>query len=305
MFDLILEALLLFIDLIRFHLISLYKYVLPYSLLPKKDFHGKRILITGAGSGLGKLLSRKFAAQGAELILWDINLKSVDELKDEFKSNGVKAHSYEVNLCDPNKISEVGQQVLRDIGKVDILVNNAGVATAKMILDSNVKDIENSFGVNVKAHFYTVQQFLPPMLEEDNGHVVTIASVAGKMGSAGLADYTSTKHAAVGFHDSLVAEIMASGKEGVKTTLVCPYYVHTSMFDATGATTRFPSIFPILDTEYVVQKIYEAIETEQEYLVTPKSFYWILPGTQILPYRAQKAIGQFLGLIQSLDRFHT
>lgn len=304
MFDLILETVFLLLELIRFNLISLCKYALPYSLLPKKDLRQKKILITGAGSGLGRLLAQKFAARGAELILWDIDLRSVDELKDEFKRNGGQAHSYEVNLCDPHKIAEVGQQVLRDIGKVDILVNNAGVATAKMIMDSSVNDIETSFGVNVKAHFYTVQQFLPPMLDEDNGHIVTIASVAGKMGSAGLADYTSTKHAAIGFHDSLVAEIMASGKQGIKTTLVCPYYVHTSMFDATGATTRFPSIFPILDTQYVVQKIFEAIETEQEYLVTPRSFYWVLPGTQILPYKAQYAIGEFLGLIQSLDRFH-
>uniref|UniRef100_A0A1I7U6B3 Hydroxysteroid 17-beta dehydrogenase 11 n=1 Tax=Caenorhabditis tropicalis TaxID=1561998 RepID=A0A1I7U6B3_9PELO len=142
------------------------------------------------------------------------------------------------------------------------------------------------------------------MLSENNGHIVTIASVAGKMGSAGLADYTSTKHAVIGFHDSLVAEIGGYGKEGVKTTLICPYYVNTSMFDATGATTRFPGVFPILETEYVVGKMFEAIETEQEYLVTPRIFYWILPQTQILPYKAQKLIAEFFGLIQSLDRFH-
>ncbi|KAF1768755.1 hypothetical protein GCK72_000568 [Caenorhabditis remanei] len=280
MFDLIQEIFFLFLNVIRFNLISLSKYLLPYSLLPKKDLHKKRVLITGAGSGLGKLLTQKFADRGAILILWDVNLRSVDELKDQIRGNGGEAHSYEVNLCDPRRISEVAQMVLRDIGKVDILVNNAGVATAKLILDTTEQDINTSFGVNVKAHFYTVQQFLPSMLNEDDGHIVTIASAAGKMGSAGLADYTSTKHAVVGFHDSLVAEIMSSGKEGIKTTLVCPYYTHTSMFDATDASTRFPSLFPILDTEYVVQKIFEAIETEQEYLVTPSIFYWVLPGTQ-------------------------
>ncbi|CAL2030755.1 unnamed protein product [Caenorhabditis brenneri] len=304
MLDLILEILCLFFNVIQWSLISLSKYILPYSMLPKKDLHKQKVLITGAGSGLGKLLTRKFADRGAVLILWDVNLKSVDELKDEIRGNGGEAHSYEVNLCDPRRIAEVGQQVLRDIGKVDILINNAGVATAKMIMDTTERDIDVSFGVNVKSHFFTVQQFLPPMLEENHGHIVTIASAAGKMGSAGLADYTSSKHAAVGFHDSLVAEVMASGKDGIKTTLVCPYYVHTAMFDATGATTRFPSIFPILDTDYVVQKIFEAIETEQEYLVTPSGLYFVFPGVQILPYKAQKAIGEFFGLIQSLDRFH-
>ncbi|CAB04694.2 Short-chain dehydrogenase/reductase 3 [Caenorhabditis elegans] len=304
MFDIILEIVILLFNLLIQNLISLIKYALPYSLLPKKDLYRKKVLITGAGNGLGKLLAQKFAARGATLILWDINLQSVDELKNEIRGNQGEAHSYEVNLCDPGKIAQVGQQVINDIGKVDILVNNAGIATAKMILDSSENEINRSFDVNVKAHFYTVQQFLPAMLKDNNGHIVTIASAAGKMGSSGLADYSSTKHAAVGFHDSLVAEIMESEKNGVKTTLVCPYYVHTSMFDATGAATRFPWIFPILDTDYVVQKIFEAIETEQEFLVTPRAFYLVFAGIQILPYKAQAMVAQFFGLVQNLERFH-
>ncbi|CAI2314278.1 unnamed protein product [Caenorhabditis sp. 36 PRJEB53466] len=299
-----LEVPLLVLRILHIYLQSFLKYILPYSLLPKKSFNREKVLITGAGSGLGKLLAQKIAARGAVLILWDVNGNAVEELRDEIQRNGGEAHAYQVDLCDPQKTAEVAGRVIEDVGKVDILVNNAGVATAKLILDSTVQDIERSFAVNVKSHFYTVQQFLPAMLDENNGHIVTIASAAGKMASAGLADYTSTKHAVVGFHDSLVAEILASEKSGVKATLVCPYYVHTAMFDGTGATTRFPWLFPILTPEYVVQKIFEAIETEQEYLVTPKAFYWVLPSTQILPYRAQKLVGDFFGLIQSLDRFH-
>uniref|UniRef100_A0A8R1HTJ1 Short-chain dehydrogenase/reductase 3 n=1 Tax=Caenorhabditis japonica TaxID=281687 RepID=A0A8R1HTJ1_CAEJA len=294
----------LILKLLQIYLSSIFKNILPYSLLPKKDLNGKKVLITGAASGLGRLLALQIAARGAHLILWDVNEQALEEVKNEIEKDGGQAHCYQVDLCDAKKIVQVGGKVLEEHGKVDILVNNAGVATAKLVLESSVEEIERSFAVNVKAHFYTVQQFLPAMLEEDDGHIVTIASVAGKMASAGLADYTATKHAVVGFHDSLVAEILESEKHGVKTTLVCPYYVHTAMFNASGARTRLPTLFPILEPEYVVKKIVEAIETEQEYLVTPRSFYWLLPGTQLLPYKAQKIFGELFGLIQSLDRFH-
>lgn len=88
LFSCILDFLVLLLNLTRIYITSLFKYVLPYSLLPKKSLNGKKVLITGAGSGMGRLLAQKIAANGAVLILWDVNGKAVDELRDQIKHNG-------------------------------------------------------------------------------------------------------------------------------------------------------------------------------------------------------------------------
>lgn len=108
------------------------------------------------------------------------------------------------------------------------------------------------------------------MLEADQGHIVTIASMAGKVGVAGLVDYCASKHGAVGFNDSLASELYALGKN-VKTTVVCPIYINTGMFD--GAETKWPTLLPIMEPEYVVECIMEAVLTDRAFLAIPKFNY--------------------------------
>lgn len=108
------------------------------------------------------------------------------------------------------------------------------------------------------------------MLDTNHGHIVTVASMAGHIGTSGLCDYCASKFAAVGFDDSLRNELARLGKDGVNTTVVCPYYINTGMFDGVKST-----VIPILEPEYVTDKMLEAILTNQQVLMLPRTMYVI------------------------------
>lgn len=113
-----------------------------------------------------------------------------------------------------------------------MLFNNAGVLSGRALLDTPDHLIERSFNVNVVAHFWTVKAFLPKMIENNHGHIVTIASMAGHVGIAKLIDYCSSKFAAVGFDEALRLELEVMGIDSVHTTVICPYFIQaTGMFD--------------------------------------------------------------------------
>ncbi|KFQ74743.1 Epidermal retinol dehydrogenase 2, partial [Phoenicopterus ruber ruber] len=198
----------------------------------KKNVSGEIVLITGAGSGIGRLLSLKFASLGATVVLWDINQEGLKETSRLAKENGaVRVHCY---ICDCSKrqdIYRVADQVKKEVGDVSILVNNAGIVTGKRLIDSPDSLVEKTMDVNVMAHFWTYKAFLPAMIASNHGHLVSIASAAGLFGVNRLSDYCASKFAAVGFAESVDFEMKGLGKTGVKTTIVCPYYISTGMFD--------------------------------------------------------------------------
>ena len=108
--------------------------------------------------------------------------------------------------------------------------------------------IEATFDINVLSLFWTGKAFLPSMIQRNRGHIVTIASASGLIGVARLADYASSKWAAVGFDESLRAEL-SKVAPGVMTTVVCPFYINTGMFR--GVRSRFPFLLPILEEDDV------------------------------------------------------
>jgi all-trans-retinol dehydrogenase (NAD+) len=128
---------------------------------------------------------------------------------------------------------------------------------------------------------------------------VTIASAAGIVGTSRLVDYCASKHAAVGFDESLRLELRRLGSP-VKTTVVCPFYISTGMF--AGVKTRFPLLLPILTPEYAVERIVDAIRRDRPRLVMPRFVYstWL---ARLLPVAAFDAIMELLGVNRSMDEF--
>jgi all-trans-retinol dehydrogenase (NAD+) len=129
--------------------------------------------------------------------------------------------------------------------------------------------------------------------------VVTIASAAGLAGTARLTDYCASKHAAVGFDESLRLELKRLGHP-IRTTVVCPFFIDTGMFD--GVKTRFPWLLPILRTDYVVRRILGAIEGDRGRLVMPR-FLMVLPLVRLLPPGPFDALLGFFGVNRSMDEF--
>ena len=257
---------------------------------------GARVLITGAGSGIGRLMALDAAARGAaEILIWDLSADSGDAVRDEITAVGGQARSFEVNVADSAQVETVAERT----GPVDILINCAGIVTGKKLLDADADAIRRVYDVNTLALYWTTKAFLPGMLERDRGAVVTIASAAGLTGVARQTDYSASKWAAVGFTESLRSELRAEGSR-VGTLAFCPFYINTGMFD--GVRTKFPRLLPILEETDVSTRVLDAIESGREQLVMPP-LVRLVPGVRLLPTRAFDTVMDFLGVNQTMDHF--
>jgi all-trans-retinol dehydrogenase (NAD+) len=263
-------------------------------------FESSRTLITGGAAGIGRLLALEAARRGAEVVLWDIAKDALERTVAEVAALGRRpAHGYCCDVGDRAQVYAMAARVEEEVGSVDILVNNAGVVSGKRFLELPDERIELTFRVNTLALFWTAKAFLPGMMRRDRGHVVTVASAAGWIGVKGLADYSASKFAAVGFDESLRQELNASAP-GVHTTVVCPYYIDTGMFE--GVKTRFPAVLPILEPRKVAHRIAEAIEHDRQRLMLPPIVYSV-PLLRGLPLRAFDRVADVLGINASMDEF--
>ncbi|XP_064597420.1 epidermal retinol dehydrogenase 2-like [Liolophura sinensis] len=272
--------------------------LIPKSLRQRKSVNNEIVLVTGAGSGIGRLLSIKFARLGCRLVLWDINESGNQETADEVKKYGARVYAYTVDLSKRDEVYKTAEQVKKDVGDVDILVNNAGIVTGKKYLQCPDNLIIKTMEVNAMAHFWTVKAFLPKMLEKNHGHIVSIASAAGLVGVTGLADYCASKFAAVGFDESLRYELDAMKKNGIHTTVVCPYYINTGMF--TGVKCK---LIPLLEPEYVVTTIMDGILMNQSTVYIPRTNYLFILLKHMLPTKASMLVADVLGMNSAMDEF--
>ncbi|MFH4975714.1 hypothetical protein AB6A40_002423 [Gnathostoma spinigerum] len=281
--------------------IGFVKAVLPRGVLPRKNVQGETVLITGSGSGLGRLMAIEFAKLGANLVLWDINEPANEETKKMVEKHGAKATSYTVDLSKREQIYATAERVKGEAGNVSILINNAGVVTGKSLMDSSDEKILLTMAINANAVVFTTKAFLPHMLEVNSGHIVTISSIAGKVGIAGLVDYCMSKHASVGFTSALTEELIHLKKSGIRTTTVCPYVINTGMFD--GFKNSCPWLIPILSPSYVVENIMEAVLTEMEIIYIPKLCYFLIFLLNFLPTSCTHIICEYLQANDAMDTF--
>ena len=195
---------------------------------------------------------------------------------------------------------EAAAETLRSgFGEVEILVNNAGVVSGRPFADLTPEEVERTLAVNAAALFWLTRAFLPPMIRRGEGHLVTMASAAGLIGVPGLSDYCASKFAAVGFHESLRAELRRTAP-GVRATLVCPFFVNTGMF--AGVRTRFPRLLPILSPETVAAATIRAVERDRAVVVRPR-FVHSLKLLRLLPGGWLDPIAAFFGIHAAMDTF--
>ncbi|KAM9626401.1 epidermal retinol dehydrogenase 2 isoform 2-T3 [Trichechus inunguis] len=288
----------LFLGKVLFSLLE----TMVFSIIPKprKNVAGEIVLITGAGSGIGRLLALQFARLGSVLVLWDINKDGNEQTcRMAQEAGATRVHAYSCDCSQREDVYRVADQVKKEVGDVSILINNAGIVTGRKFLECPDELMEKSFDVNFKAHLWTYKAFLPAMIANDHGHLVCISSSAGLIGVHGLADYCASKFAAAGFAESMFAETIAQNQKGIKTTIVYPFFIKTGMFD--GCSTSFPNLLPILEPEYVVRKIVDAILQNQLYLCIPKSLYFLLFLKSFLPVRTALMIARYLDIFHLMD----
>ena len=126
----------------------------------RKDINGEIVFVTGAGSGLGRLMAIKFAKLGATLVCVDINQNANDETVQEIKSQGFKAHGYKCDCSSREDIYRVAELVKKDVGDVTMLVNNAGIVSGKKFLETEDWKIQKTMEINTMAHFWVSLPFI-------------------------------------------------------------------------------------------------------------------------------------------------
>jgi len=240
------------------------------------------------------MMSEKMALRhGAKIVCVDVNPEGNAETVNNINKKKGSAVGFVCDLTNEKDVESLTESVRASVGEVNILINNAGVVTGKEFLLSSNKMNRLTMAVNTESLFWMTKAFLPPMIKKNHGHIVTVASGAGLVGIHKLADYCASKFGAVGFAESLMSELYTLGKDGVKSTLVCPYFISTGMFD--GVQTRFSWILPILTPDYVTDKIIDAILQNQEVLMMPRILYLMVIIKNLLPIKANLAMMKFLG----------
>ncbi|GAB4099582.1 SDR family oxidoreductase [Sinomonas halotolerans] len=256
---------------------------------------GARILITGGASGIGRLMALEAGRRGAEVVVWDLAHDGGASVAAEVVATGGLAIARRVDVTDPAQVAEAA----RHTGEVDVVVNNAGVVTGKRLLDASEDALRRTLEVNTLALYWVTRALLPGMVERGRGTVATIASAAGLIGVANQTDYSASKFAALGFMESLRAELRADG-HGAGTLVVCPYYINTGMFE--GVQTRFPLLLPILEEREVALKVIDGIESGREQIILPP-FARLVPLLRVLPTRAFDRVADFFGINRTMDGF--
>ena len=164
----------------------------------------RNIIITGASGGIGELIARKVAEQGGNLFLVARSEVKLHQLQQELLNNfPIKCHYYPTDLTDLDKWSVVIKTIIDEAGTIDAMINNAGVGIFNYVEETTWQDTLNMFQLNVFALMKAINYCLPEMTEQGHGHIINIASQAGKIATPKSAVYGATKHAVIGFSNAL------------------------------------------------------------------------------------------------------
>jgi 3-oxoacyl-[acyl-carrier protein] reductase len=205
---------------------------------------GKVALVTGGARGIGKAICERLAAEGAALAVVDILQEIADETVNEFKSKGIEAEAFSADVSKFEDAENTVKAVVEKFGKLDILVNNAGVTRDTLIMRMSEKDWDLVIDVNLKGTFNFTKAVARPMMKARYGKIVNIASVVGRMGNAGQANYSASKAGVIGLTKTSAKEFAS---RNINVNAVAPGYIQTDMTEKLSdeAKDAFMSVVPM------------------------------------------------------------
>ncbi|MGN2637381.1 SDR family NAD(P)-dependent oxidoreductase [Nocardia takedensis] len=263
----------------------------------------KKVLVTGAAMGLGKLFAERAVREGAaDVVLWDIDEARVKETAAELAALGGRVHHHVVDVADRDAIATAAAAVREQVGDIDILVNNAGIVRGNSYFweTTDPADIDKTMAINSLAPMHITREFLPAMVRGNGqARVLTIASSAGLVSNPRMSVYAASKWAALGWSDSVRIELEQAGHQHVKVTTVCPTYIDTGMFD--GAKGFW--FTPILRQDAVVDTSWKQMKAGTPLVVLPWTSRLNKALSGILPIKARDLFLNTVGVYHSMDAF--
>jgi short-subunit dehydrogenase len=215
------------------------------------ELNGVVAVVTGASSGIGEATALALARQGSNVVVAARRQDRLDELARRVEMYGATALAVRCDVTDRDDLANLAKGVEDRFGRCDILVNNAGIPGGGRFTDLTPDQIERVVRVNELGVMFATKALLPTMLARGRGHVVNVASLAGRFAAPGLSVYAATKHAVVAFSESLFYELEP---HGILVTAVNPAYVATEGFPQTGLDPRL-----VLSTDRVADTIVDVL----------------------------------------------
>lgn len=251
----------------------------------------KTVIVTGGGSGIGRALCIAFSNQGAKVVVADINPQNANSVAAEVDGLAIVC-----DACVESDIVNLVRQSENHFGPVDLFCSNAGIFKGEPThaASASNEDWATCWKLHVMAHVYAARAVLPSMIQRGSGYFVQMASAAGLLNQIGDAAYSTTKHAAVGFAESLS---ITHGDDGIKVSVICPQYVATPMLGYSNDHTPEPqaSSTGLITPEQVANTVVAGIEAEE---------FLILPHPEVADYLRAKTedYDRWLGGMRKLRR---
>lgn len=251
----------------------------------------KVVIVTGGANGIGKALCERFHAEGArKVIVADLEQDNAQQV-----ANGIDGDAYSVDVRNEAQIAAMVTEVETRYGQVDLFCSNAGIVRGDggdwWATSASNDTWQAMWEIHVMAHVYAARACLPGMLERGEGYFLNTASAAGLLNQVGDAAYSTTKHAAIGFAESLA---ITHGDDGIKVSALCPQAVDTRMVASTrdGGTA---GVDGILSTAEVAQAVVDGLAQER---------FLILPHPAVREYSSRKSADydRWLGGMRKLRR---
>ena len=203
----------------------------------------KVALITGASRGIGRAIAQKFAKEGAYIAaIYCGSEQKALELKDEIEKNGGKINIYKCDVSNFDECESTVKKVIEDFGGVDILVNNAGITNDKLVLQMGEGDFDSVIGTNLKGAFNMIKHCYRNFMKKKYGKIINISSVAGLIGNAGQANYSSAKAGIIGLTKTAAKELAS---RNVCCNAIAPGFIKTDMTEAFQENDAVKSAIPL------------------------------------------------------------
>jgi 3-oxoacyl-[acyl-carrier protein] reductase len=230
-----------------------------------KTLRGKRALVTGSASGIGRAIALALARKGAHLYLIDVDSAKLAQVVVEARQHGTLVVDRICDLAQPEEVSTVSKAVLQDWGGLDILINNAGISYRGKTEQMTAGHWQRLLRINLLAPVQLTMELLPALLAAEEAHILNVCSILGLVAIPKFTAYQTSKFGLVGFSESLRAEYTC---RGLGVTALCPGFVRTNiyqaMLDGAGATRmRTPPRWFCASPELVAARAIKAIRRNQ------------------------------------------
>jgi 2-hydroxycyclohexanecarboxyl-CoA dehydrogenase len=190
--------------------------------------HGKISIVTGAGAGIGRAIATKLGAEGATVVVTDVNEATAIQTAGAIGGGAVGLHA---DVTSPESVEAMVAEVVERLGRIDVLVNNAGWDVASPFVASDPADWDKVIRINLYGVLNTCKAVLPVMAAQNGGAVVNIASDAGRVGSSGEAVYSAAKGGVIAFTKTIAREL---ARNQVRANAICPGPTDTALFASMG-----------------------------------------------------------------------